>query len=368
MSYEVDIRAVGEESKSGDAIALRYGEFVSTPGSQTVVVIDGGFRESGEDLVKHIRDFYGTNTVDLVISTHPDGDHVGGLAVVLEEMDVAELWMHRPWNRAAAVNEYVQRGATSDRTLSEKLKRSLDGAWELDKIARRRGIPIQEPFEGLMTQDRRLCVLGPSEAYYNALAGEFGESQKAAMTRSLVEALSAGVKKMAKWVWESWYQDELAEPDDGAVSPQNNSSVILAAQLDEDWFLFTADAGVPAVARAADYADRCGFSLSTNVKYLQGAHHGSKRNVGPSLLDRIVGPIVAENSKTGKWTFISAAAKGEPKHPSKRVTNAHIRRGSEVSVTQGTSHCYKSSDVATRPKWGPITPKVFVQQYEEEED
>lgn len=368
MSYEVDIRAVGKESKSGDAIALRYGDFVNTPGSQTVVVIDGGFKDSGEDLVKHIRDVYGTNEVDLVISTHPDGDHVGGLTVVLEEMEVGELWMHRPWNRAAAVGEYLQYGVVSNRTLSEKLKRSLDGAWELDKIARRKGIPIQEPFAGLMRADRRLLVLGPSEDYYNVLAGEFAESQKAATKRSLMEALSTGAKKVAKWAWESWNKDELVEPDDDAVSPQNNSSVILLANLDDEFFLFTADAGVQAINYAADYADARGFAVSGNVKYTQGPHHGSKRNVGPSLLNRIVGPIVALGEETGKRAFISAAKKGEPKHPSKRVTNAFIRRGLRVYVTQGSSHCYHSTDVPVRDGWTSVTPEPFCEQYEEEED
>ena len=113
MSYEVDIRAVGDESKSGDAIALRFGEFITDPNSQRVVVIDGGFRDSGEDLVKHIKGFYETNTVDLVIATHPDNDHVSGLRVVLEEMEVLELWMHRPWAHGAQVRSLVESAFTA---------------------------------------------------------------------------------------------------------------------------------------------------------------------------------------------------------------------------------------------------------------
>ncbi len=367
MSYEVDIRAVGEESKSGDAIVLRYGDF-SNRGGFKVVVIDGGFMESGEDLVKHIREFYNAgDVVDLVISTHPDSDHVNGLKGVLEELEVRELWMHRPWNRAAVVNEYVQHGSASNRTLSEKLKRSLDGAWELDKIARRKNIPIVEPFAGTESGDSVLAVLGPSEDYYNSLVAEYGDSEQASARRSVFEQIAAGARKAAKWVVETWDKDELVEPEDDAVSPQNNSSVVLLAHLDDTFFLFTADAGVPSLTQAADYAESREFSIAANVKFMQGGHHGSKRNIGPTLLNRIVGPIVGENERTGNWTFISAAKKGEPKHPSSRVINAHIRRGSEVGVTQGQSHCYKSADVPSRPNWGPITPRVFVRQYEEEE-
>lgn len=93
MSYEVDIIAVGSESSSGDAFALRFGNFSTDPSQQTVVVIDGGYTDSGKKLVERIRNEYGTNSVDLVISTHPDNDHVSGLHVVLEEMEVGTLWI-----------------------------------------------------------------------------------------------------------------------------------------------------------------------------------------------------------------------------------------------------------------------------------
>ena len=38
---------------------------------QFVMVIDGGTQESGGALVEHIKDCYGTNEVDLVVSSHP---------------------------------------------------------------------------------------------------------------------------------------------------------------------------------------------------------------------------------------------------------------------------------------------------------
>ena len=101
MGYEIDFLPVGEGEKSGDAIALRFGNLHGNRDEQTVVVIDGGFKGTGEKLVEHIRHYYGTDDVDLVISTHSDADHVSGLTVVLEELRVGHLWMHQPWNRTA---------------------------------------------------------------------------------------------------------------------------------------------------------------------------------------------------------------------------------------------------------------------------
>ncbi len=79
MSFEVDIRAVGESTTSGDAIAIRYGTFNGNPSAQRVVVIDGGFEDNGEDLIRLITNVYNTNRVDLMISTHPHDDHLIGL-------------------------------------------------------------------------------------------------------------------------------------------------------------------------------------------------------------------------------------------------------------------------------------------------
>ena len=91
MGYEVDIIGVGQESKSGDAIAIRWGNLFGSRSAQTVVIIDGGFRETGEDVVEHITKYYGTDSIDTVISTHPDQDHINGLAVVLDEFVVGQL-------------------------------------------------------------------------------------------------------------------------------------------------------------------------------------------------------------------------------------------------------------------------------------
>ncbi len=90
--YEVDFLKTNSD-RSGDAIAIRYRIGTTT----TVHIVDGGFQETGEDVVQHVRQYYGTNYVDRVIVTHPDGDHAGGLRSVLEELEVSELWMLRPW-------------------------------------------------------------------------------------------------------------------------------------------------------------------------------------------------------------------------------------------------------------------------------
>jgi len=48
MAWEVDFLAVGEGEKSGDAIALRWGNLSGPRTEQTIFVIDGGTQDSGE--------------------------------------------------------------------------------------------------------------------------------------------------------------------------------------------------------------------------------------------------------------------------------------------------------------------------------
>ncbi len=364
MSYEVDIRAVGDESQSGDAIVFRYGNL--TGGAQQVVVVDGGFKDSGTDLVNFIRQYYRTSRVDLVVSTHPDNDHISGLEVVLEELSVGELWMHRPWRHAEPVRAYVEQQRITARQFSDRLRKSLEAAYELEKRALKKNIPIREPFQGLAARDGRLVVIGPSETYYNSLVAQFGEAAPAATISPFLERLLVGVRGVAQRIYEIWSQDGLVEPAEDAVSPRNNASVVLLALLDDDFFLFTADAGVPALKHAATYVKSRGQDLRAMVKFLQVPHHGSKRNIGPSVLNELIGPVVAEGGRNGKRAFISAARKGEPKHPSKRVSNALIRRGTTVTVTQGISHSFRSLDVPPRPNWGPIPELQFSHQYDEE--
>ena len=360
MGYEIDFLAVGEGEKSGDAIALRFGNLAGPQSEQTVWVIDGGTKESGESLVAHLRNYYGTKRVDAVISTHPDADHSSGLTVVLEQMEVGRLFMHQPWNHADGIRALFADGRMSVSGLEERVWRALENARELEKLANAKKIPIVEPFS-----DTSPLVLSPSKAFYEQQLASFRCMPEAAMKArmaKLLEAAWAAVKEAAKAI-ESWFVETLADPEPDATSAENNSSVVLLLEMDGKRFLFTADAGVPALTEAADRADALGIDLKT-VKYVQVPHHGSRRNVGPTILNRIIGQITEQETydKTG---FISAAKDGYPKHPAKKVVNAFKRRGAKMYATQGKALWQHSDDAPKREGWNAATELPF---YEEVDD
>lgn len=96
--YEVDflpVESPGQSSsKCGDAVAINF--TYATEKRQAVIVIDGGYTDTGSDLAEHIRCYYDTNVVDLVVSTHPDADHINGLRTLLGDMEVRQLMIHQP--------------------------------------------------------------------------------------------------------------------------------------------------------------------------------------------------------------------------------------------------------------------------------
>ena len=128
-SLEIDFLAVGNGEKSGDAIAFRYGDF-SEPSKQTVIVIDGGTKDSGRELCKLIKQTYGTNTIDVVVCTHPDGDHASGLTEVLgdEELTIHHLLIHKPWEHSQRIKDLYHDGRITSNSFSDRLKRAYNYA------------------------------------------------------------------------------------------------------------------------------------------------------------------------------------------------------------------------------------------------
>ena len=346
MAYEIDFLAVGEGEKSGDAIALRYGN-LSEPSQQKVLVIDGGFKDSGATLVEHIKKYYKTETVDGVLCTHSDSDHISGLTEVLNGVKVTNLYMHLPWKRASNIEGLFSDAKISSDKIKLALKKSLDSARELEALAKKKSIPVVEPFSDYSDGTGTLCVLGPSVKFYESLLANFrGPAELAPEPGGPFEKFRTVAKDVVTHVAENWGIETLTDPDEDATSAENNSSVVLLFTHGQERFLFTSDAGVPALTEALNRATQLGIDLKT-VAMVQIPHHGSKRNVGPSVLNQILGPKKQQQELTKK-AYISVAKDGEPKHPAKKVVNAFIRRGAKVYATQGKALCQHSSDAPAR--------------------
>jgi len=339
--YEVDFLPVESEgatsSKCGDAISARF--TVEQEGREAVIVIDGGYSSVGDELKSHIERYYNTDVIDLVVSTHPDADHINGLKTLVEQADVQKLMVHRPRFHVGNASQFSNIEAVDD----------------LVKLANQHGIPLVEPFEGVQEFGGQLTVLGPTEAYYTELVKQHLEEER---TGKAAERRQAhGAKRMSFFARRtldkvlSWMPVETLT-DEGETGPRNDSSAVILLEVDARRLLFTGDAGIPAIERAADYYEdsHVGPFSSYPLTFFQVPHHGGKRNLGPSLLDLVLGPCGQEYQEVS--AFISSAKSCED-HPSPKVTNALKRRGCQIARTEGNT-IWHHNNAPDRPNFSPI--------------
>lgn len=358
--FEIDFLAV-ESSKSGDAIQLRY----RLSGTTFIHVVDGGFQDAGETIVKHIRDYYDDPWyINHVVVSHPDGDHAGGLRTVLQEFKIGALWMLRPWLYANEIIHRFSRFASVD-TLKRRLKEIYPNIAALEEIAQDRNIPIYEPFQGASIGIFK--VMAPTKARYLDLIVESEhtpESVEEKQTSSLAEILISLEKAAAKaisFIKAAWGV-EVFSPEE--TSAENEMSVIQYANLCGYKILLTADAGRAGLTEAAYYAPIVGLTLP-GIHRFQIPHHGSRRNVSTEVLDVWLGPRLRSMASEGQEKFHAfvSSAKKDKDHPRKSVIRAFIHRGGKVFATEGLS-LRTSHNAPQRNGWNPATALPYPEEQE----
>jgi beta-lactamase superfamily II metal-dependent hydrolase len=374
MLCEVEFLAVGEGSRAGDAIVVRYGEV----NNYRLMVVDGGTADTGEQLVAHLKTQFGHDVVlDHVVLTHSDADHASGLREVLREIPATYVWLHIPWLLSdEAIHLFKNKNWTKE-TLSAAIKKEYDVISEIVglAVAAQTTQKIFYPFQG--SQIGPFTVLSPRKQTYLHLLPQFEKTPEPdqdlleaanmwigkAPTGLIKEILRKAAAKVSNWWPESWSQERLR--DGGQTSASNESSVVLYADCgDGRRMLLTGDAGINALTWAASHAKASGYLLQ-QFSFVQIPHHGSRRNVGPTVLNELLGPIQLEGSDSRFTAFVSTP-KDDDQHPRKIVLNAFMRRGGTVIATQGQNkvHC---GGFPPRPGYVAVEPVSFspkVEAYE----
>ena len=343
MKCEIEFLPVGDKTKAGDAIVIRYGDI----NAYKLMLIDGGHAETGDAIVSHILTHFGQGAVlEHVVLTHSDIDHASGLRTVLQKVRVNNLWLHIPWILAeGAINLFMDKRWTQQ-GLSNKIKGEYNVISEIIEIAAAAQTNICCPFVGLDIGPFK--ILSPTHEAYLYLLPQFEktpepdqEEIKAAQMWIGKESLATKLFELAKaavqsWTTESWDKERLM--DGGITSASNESCVVLYGSFEEGNVLLTGDAGINGLTWAADAADALGLPLQQFV-FVQIPHHGSRRNVGPTILTRLLGDKQQESGSPRFTAFVSAP-KDDEQHPRRIVLNAFKRRGANVIATQGTKKLY----------------------------
>jgi beta-lactamase superfamily II metal-dependent hydrolase len=351
MNCEIEFLPVGDASRAGDAIVVRYGE----SNAFRLMLIDGGTTETGEQIVSHLRAEFGPNvTLAHVLLTHSDSDHASGLRTVLEQIPVANVWLHMPWRHASECLPLFRDKRWTVAGLERELRTQYSIIDEIVTFAQRQGAIVTSPEQGARVGP--FVVLSPNRSIYNYLLPQFDKTPEAdqdaiaavnmwiGKADPLRRLLERAIRVAERWTTETWANERLR--DGGRTSASNESSVVLYSDLGPGKrALLTGDAGIHALTWAHNYARINGYLLQ-QFNFVQIPHHGSRRNVGPTILDALLGPRLP--APINRFAAFVSAPKDDSSHPRQIVLNAFMRRGGNVIATQGQKKVH----------WGGFPPRA----------
>ena len=332
--YEIDFVKAGENC-SGDAIALRY---QVNNGPMQIHVIDGGYADDGQKVVDHINAAYGNPWyIDHVISTHPDRDHSAGLITVLDSFHVGNLWMNRPWLYVDTLLPRFEYPYTRD-GLIQRLKRDFPNTAALEELALKRGVPINDAFQGQLIGG--FVILSPSFSFYLDMIVDSEKTPEPERAAAILGSIYQKAKEVVRAVSSLWGVENL-KGDITGTSAENETSVVQYAYLADERILLTADAGVRALEHAYNYAVAGGLVLPGIDKF-QVPHHGARRNLSTAILDKWLGPKLPTKPLPHQLirSAMISAHENDEDHPRPSVVRAMWHRGLSPSSTEGTNFRY----------------------------
>jgi ribonuclease BN (tRNA processing enzyme) len=323
MPYEIDFLRAGDSN--GDSIVMRWGQ--TKDGPFFINVIDGGFTDTGDQVIEHIATHYSaTANIANVVLTHADNDHACGLIKLLQHGDfkVHALWMNRPWDYVDYVLDKFH-GSYTREGLIKRMREMHPYLVQMEEIATRKGIAIRAPLQG--ADIGCFKVLAPSRERYIGLIPDLEKTpqsyaEAATLGKIIGDALRGVIEKVKERL-----DYETLDDNPPATSASNESSLVQMATFGERRILLTGDVGPQGLDEAAAYAENT--SLIIQPTLVQIPHHGSRRNVTPTVLNRWFGPYPAD----GRGYAVASVGKDQDIYPRKKVANAFTRRGYPVYAT-----------------------------------
>ncbi|MEQ9875518.1 ComEC/Rec2 family competence protein [Pectobacterium brasiliense] len=343
--YDLDFLSVGDKT-SGDAIFVRTMDSIQ---GINITLIDGGYSGTANNIKEFLSKWYGTNTIDNMVLTHGDKDHISGLIKIIDEGDieVKRLWAIFPWDYAQELidgNYFENRNSVT--WLSHELKRLFPSLKELEDLAKENRIPISTPFAGCFIG--AFEILSPSKEFYldniASSARTAEESEFRYYGRGLFESVFAKAidltTSLKEWGYEKFSNEN--------TSPENNNSLVQFATLGSERILLTGDAGVEAIGLALNRISNRKIPVAD---IFQVPHHGSRRNLSSELLDAIIGEkfVTQREAEAAETiTAVISAGKNDSNHPRKAVVRALYHRGAKIFDTKsGGFH----KGTSTRGTW-----------------
>lgn len=235
------------------------------------VMIDGGPDERVMDCLRSNLPWW-DRSLELVIATHPDADHIGGLPALLQGYLVQTLLID------SVVKDTAPFQALRQAILEEK----------------KQGLLLIEPRLGLsyqLSQRVHLTVLSPEVGLNEAVVWQPGTTET---------TLSA-----------------VAQAQDQNSIDANERSIVIIIELDQVKMLSGGDASISTEEALLAHG------LIGDIDILRAGHHGSNTSTSPVLL----------NKTTPEIGLISAGKNNKYGHPTPRVIDDLTAMGAKILRT-----------------------------------
>jgi beta-lactamase superfamily II metal-dependent hydrolase len=306
--------------KDGDAIIV---ELVKN-GQALVMVIDSGepayYERKMKPALETILAAHNKKAPDIIVCTHYDSDHIGGLILLLEDYiaDIGQVWVHKT---PALLKTYIDqalllkgnRGLTNlqsqeDHALSlllesypaaqqpqakEAVGLLLETLPQLQQLIDL--IPPSKLVQAFTTTEPlpnwpEVSVLGPTQAYYDSLfpADKSFEAflQEEALDKLIVNEREVFIHRQAELANISAC-DRLKKDSQTKLTATNKASIIIAINSQDGKYLFTGDAGIESFKKIPDWQNAL-----KDLYFLKVPHHGSNNNLSKELAD-LMQPVYA---------------------------------------------------------------------------
>ncbi|MEM6343567.1 MAG: MBL fold metallo-hydrolase [Bacteroidota bacterium] len=266
---------------NGDAFLLEY---LGIDQQFHRIWIDGGlvrsYMEKGRPVLQSL--IQQDAKIDLMIVTHIDQDHIGGVLAFVNDSNLSKDFVERFWFNSGLLiasqfdHEPDRRRDVGFQTIGFQT-RSLNQGIKLEefllKSKRWHDKPIQNPHEEEIA-GAKLTVLSPNEENLMKLDREW-EAEEASKSRSVPDTdFGESIEKLA------------AKEEEEDYSIANGSSIAFIFSLKNKRILFLGDAHPSDIVQALK---KLGYSKKKKLKvsYVKLSHHASKRSVSYALLELI---------------------------------------------------------------------------------
>lgn len=306
----------------GDAIIVS----LDKENKNLIVVIDGG--EQGDyitkvkpALVKLLLEKE-KKAPDIVVATHYDSDHIGGLIPLIEDyiQYISEVWVHRSPELSREIGSFLkvdnelstklypnsflfknsnlktENTSISEEAMAVKSDFIVKSLKQLENFLGK--IPkakIKHVYHGYSFAEwPEIKVLGPTEAFYKSLFPKTMSLEQLIMEETIdyknVETINIQ-KKITSFISSTQNPCENLKTDTTAkLTPTNKASIILSIDKGNKRFLFTGDAGISSFKNIPNWQQEL-----ANIHWLKIPHHGSDNNISKEIIG-IMKPEYADNS------------------------------------------------------------------------